>query len=519
MNADDANNNFLDYLIDNLPHCIFWKDKNLIFQGCNKQFAQQFGYENSRDIIGKTDDDFPWATNLKDKYVGDDSKILQTGVSKLNYEEKQKQLDGSIKTVLVSKVPTRGKNNEITGILGIYTDITERKKMEEQLKQSKEEAELANEVKSQFISNMEHDLRTPCSGIAEMTNLLEQREIDHEKKEILHHISQASTKLLNILNSILTFDQVESGITPVTDKKIKIKNLIDDIITIELPSALVKKLKLTINYDSNIPQTIIGDEQRISRILLNIISNAIKFTPKGFVAISIKMPKKIDKKNAILQITIEDTGIGIPSNKLQYIYERFTRVSPANKNRYKGTGLGLSIVKRFIEDIEGEIDVESTLGEGTKFICTFPIKLPILNNETIETTLKNTKTTSSTKRKHKILLVEDDPLAQIVASTILKENFTDHLDIASSGKDAIKLANKNKYDLIFMDIGLPDITGYEVTQKIRNSKTSKNNKTKIIALTAHDTAQEKENSRAAGMNNFLIKPLNTKKIKRVLQKL
>lgn len=510
-------------ILDVLPIHIYWTDKETRIEGANLSQAINFGDESVESCIGKQTYDFAkqlgWSKDFADKIHNEHVYVIQTGNSSTT-EYTGVLADGKEYTYLSHKYPLK-VGGKIVGLVGVSVDITERKKMEVELKKSKEKAEEASQLKSQFISDMKHDLRTPCSGIAAMTGILEKQETDKEKKESLHYVAKASARLLDILNGILSFDQTVSGTLPIIDKKFSIKKVIDDILAIEKPSVISKKLKLTVDYNDNIPEIMIGDEHRISRVLLNIISNAVKFTPKGYVKVSVALPKVIDSQHAVLQVIVEDTGIGIPEDKIKNIYERFMRVTPANKNQYDGAGLGLSVVKRFIEDINGEIDAESTLGKGSKFICTIPVKIPLIGDKPAKgkkeiAAVKKSKPT--TKQKLKILLVEDDTLAQVVASNLLKEHFFGQLDTASLGKEAEKLAYQVKYNLILMDVGLPDTNGYEVTKRIRRSGSSKNRKTTIVALTAHDSEEEKEKSVDAGMNDFLTKPLNDEKIEQILQK-
>ncbi|MGD9152198.1 MAG: ATP-binding protein [Gammaproteobacteria bacterium] len=523
------------------------------------------GVASPDEVIGKTDEDFHWK-NLADEVRKDEQEVMNTGIPK-KLEIAGPSVGGKPAVFLATKYPLYGKNGKVIGILCTSLDITERKRAEQQLKETKNKLEELNALKDQFIENMEHDLRTPSSGIMGMTKILEERETDSEKKKILHLLSQASERLLNVLNGIVAFDKAEAGVLSIVNKKFSIKKIVSDIFAMEMPTVVTKKLKLTVKYDDNISDMIISDEQRIFRILLNLIGNAIKFTHRGHVTVYVKMPNIIDKQNAILQLIVEDTGIGIPADKINSIYKRFVRGTPANQGIYEGLGLGLSMVKHFIEDIEGEIDVESTLGKGTKFTCTIPIKLPLLSNNSIEAKLAKTEKTEKTKKAKKVkkvkpkqrmkttkaikkskivkttaekksikspksikavksnksgtrvLLVEDDILAQTMASNMIKEKLTNNLDIADSGEEAIKLTDKNKYDLIFMDIGLPNTKGYDVTRKIRKSKTGKNQKTVIVALTAHVSQKEKKKCFDAQMNCFLTKPLTINKIKEVLKEL
>ncbi|MGD9152871.1 MAG: ATP-binding protein [Gammaproteobacteria bacterium] len=536
----------LDYIIKNVPGYVFWKDKNSILRGCNNNFAEQVGLDKPEDIVGKTDFELPWTKEQTKAFIQDDREVINTGKAKINIEEPQRQANGRDAFLLTSKVPIYNLEGKIDGILGIYVDITKIKETEKKLKKAKEQAEKANKLKSEFISNMEHDLRTPSSGIMGMTKILEERETDLSKKEALHMLSQASERLLNILNGILAFDKAEAGIIPTTDQEFSIKKTVDDILAMEQPYVVSKKLELTAKYDKGIPEIIVGDEQRIFRVLLNLIGNAVKFTKKGHITIYIKVPKIIDQQNIILQLIIEDTGIGIPKDKIKDIYERFVRGTLSNQGLYEGSGLGLSVVKQFIEDMDGKIDVESVVDKGTKFTCNIPVKLPLPGSKSAKIKPTKAKKTEKTKKvkkikpeqktkaikkpkslkavklikqKIKVLLVEDDILAQTMASDIIKENLTDNLNVADSGEKAIKFTNKNKYDLIFMDIGLPDINGCDVARKIRRSKTNKNQKTIIAALTAHASSKAKKKCFGAQINHFLTKPIDINKIKEVLRKL
>ena len=208
----------LKSLINNIPTAVFWKDADLVFRGCNKEFSQQFGFSDPEKIIGKTDFDFPFSEHLRKKYNKDDREVL-AGIYKVNYEEKQTQPNGSQKTLLVSKVPYYDDNQKIIGILGIYTDISHLKEIEQNLLIAKEKAENANQVKTEFIRNMEHDIRTPFCGIWGLANLLHEEETDPLKKSYLDDISSSAKELMDFCNSILDASMTELGALPILEKK------------------------------------------------------------------------------------------------------------------------------------------------------------------------------------------------------------------------------------------------------------------------------------------------------------
>ena len=228
---------------------------------------------------------------------------------------------------------------------------------------------------------MEHDIRTPASGVYSVIHNLAIAEQEPSKKETLELLSNSSEKLLNLLNDILNFSQTESGQMPVLDKKFDVKQMVSDLVAMQAPAVISKKLALTFDCAPNVPTIIISDESRIYRILLNLIGNAIKFTKKGFVKVSLSIAKKVDKRNIILKLIVADSGIGIPKDKQFAVYERFNRGTASNRGIYAGMGLGLTIVKQFVDELEGEIDLVSAVDRGTTFTCLIPIQLPVLKKE------------------------------------------------------------------------------------------------------------------------------------------
>ncbi|MDP3561818.1 MAG: ATP-binding protein [Legionellaceae bacterium] len=359
--------NLLKSLINHIPHAVFWKDTNHIFQGCNKEFAEQFGYESPDNIIGKSDYDFSFSPDAIQKYHLDEEEILTTGIAKLNYEEIQHQSDGTIKILFVSKVPVYDDKDQISGILGIYTDITERKNKEIQLKIAKAAAEAANHAKIQFIANMSHDIRTPLTGIIGLSTILAQAEENPLLKQYSHDIHDCGKQLLNMLNSILDMasaDQMNER--DIVNESFELKKCIQDIVDIEKPTATFKKLNLLTYIDPALPMYLINDQTKIHRILLNLLSNAVKFTFDGSITISVQLIKlSIDK--AIIRFSIIDTGIGIPVELQHQIFDRFFRASPSYKGQYAGHGVGLQIAQSYANLLKSEIKLTSQEGKGTIF--------------------------------------------------------------------------------------------------------------------------------------------------------
>jgi PAS domain S-box-containing protein len=369
----------LEYIIANMPGYIYWKNSNSEYMGCNNNLAKISGLNDRSEILGKTDFDFPWGKEEADKFRQDDQLVMQNKVTlTTEYQLPIRNAVGDFIYVRTDKMPLYNEKHNIIGVLAIAVDITEQKILEKNLIAAKEKAELLSQAKTEFIRNMEHDIRTPFGGIYTIAAMLEEMETDSSKKKYLHAISACANELLTYCNNIVDFSRIESGTLPFTEIKFNLKKLIEGIIILEKPPANVKKLKLLMEYPSDIPNIFVGDQFRIQRILINLASNSVKFTNQGYVKIAVKAAK-ININNIIIKIIIEDTGIGITKEKQLYIYEKFNRLTSSAKSSYKGSGLGLPIVKQFIAEVDGEIDVHSELNKGTIFICTIPLKIPLID--------------------------------------------------------------------------------------------------------------------------------------------
>jgi two-component system aerobic respiration control sensor histidine kinase ArcB len=372
-------------IIDNLPGSIYWKDKDGVYLGRNQSSAESLknmGFPwREEAIIGKTDYDL-FAKDMADQFRAHDMQVMDSGKAS-SHEETVPLKTGPI-VQLSTKAPYYDEKGRTVGLVGNTVDITYLKNIQAELIDAKNKAEAANQLKSAFIRNMEHDIRTPFSGIYSIATVLESQETDNNKKKSLNAIVQCAKELLDYCNSILDFAKIETGALPCISKKFDIKKLIQSVIITEIPAAQAKGLALTVQYDENLPAILIGDNHRLQRVLLNLISNAIKFTQAGHVKITVELAQKTDAKNCIVRIKVADTGIGIAEDKQLNIYEKFSRLNPSNQGMYKGTGLGLSIVKQFVSEMGGEIDLQSEIDKGTVFLCTLPFELPLINDLPLE---------------------------------------------------------------------------------------------------------------------------------------
>ncbi|MAV29252.1 MAG: hypothetical protein CMF43_05560 [Legionellales bacterium] len=362
----------LNYLIDSLPGCIYWKDKDGRYLGLN-QFTlnrlNQVGINLSKqDIINKTDFEiFDQATALA--YRDNDLEIMRIG-KQLSYEEKFKD-DGNV-IQLSTKTPLKDSSGEIAGIIGNTVDISDKAHLIDGLRNAKERAEQESLSKATFLRNMEHDIRTPLVGMIGLSGMLDELNTDKEQLELIADVKRCAEQLLDYCNTIFELSKNEDINMRVDYQPILLEDLLNEVTAMFSPAIISKSLHIQTHIgDSNHQRVVRGDHYRLQRILLNLVGNAVKFTDTGFVKITLSVSQKSVKPS--LDLIVEDSGIGIPDDKIDFIFERFTKVSRSNKGSYPGLGLGLPIVKTFVHDLGGSIHVASKLHQGTCITCSIPI--------------------------------------------------------------------------------------------------------------------------------------------------
>ncbi len=507
---------FLENVISNLPDHVFWEDIHGRFLGCNDQQAKSFGLEKAEDLIGKTvwemGELLGWDPSMADQLRQNDLMVMETGKT-ISAEETVMWADGRPHTFLAKKAPLKDENGTCIGMLGLAFDITDRKTMENSLIEAKKQAEEANRAKSDFVANISHDIRTPLHTVLGTAELLKLKKHLPEQEEYLEAIIQSGDALLKLVENILDFSKLEQGEMEFKKESFDFKQLIQNAIATVNKPAREKGIDIITDYSNDTPTHLMGHADAVQRILINLLGNAIKFTESGQIIISTELVKS-SEKTVTINLIVKDTGIGIPKNELKHIFDRFYRVDPSYRGKYKGSGLGLAITKKLVENLHGEITVDSHPGVGTKFVCTLPFKRD--RRDIIDTYEVNDQTPNYVKsnRKPSILLVEDVPLIQKFSMEIL-ETLGCTVTLANTGSEALEFS-ESPYDLIFMDIGLPDQDGLSVIRKIR--RTEQNKKTPIIALTAHATEQMKQECILAGVDDFLAKPASYKSVLKCLNK-
>ncbi len=390
----------------------------------------------------------------------------------------------------------------------ILRDITERKQAIKKLVDAKDVAENNMKIRQQFLANMSHEVRTPMNAIIGLSNLLLDGKLVGKQKEFANSIKLSADNLLVIINDILDISKIESGKLTIESVSFNFYKLIEGVKSIFKHKIEEKDIKFIIDIQEEIPEFLVGDPTRLNQILLNLIGNAVKFTDKGHIALTVKISEK-KLKETTLQFQVEDTGKGIAKENLKKIFNVFTQESNNTTRLYGGTGLGLAIVKQLISIQGGKITVDSIINKGSTFSAEIKYKIPNKNkNKKVEF---NSNFELSKLKESKIIMAEDYPMNQLLAKSLF-DKWGINLTIVENGKILLNDLNTNSYDIILMDIQMPEMDGLEATRKLRQ----RGIKTPVIAITAHAFKEEQEQCIKAGMNDFISKPFKEDELKEKL---
>jgi PAS domain S-box-containing protein len=630
-------------LVESLPINVFRKDRQgrIIFG--NQRYCDSLG-KPLRELIGKTDHDL-FAPELAEKYLNDDRWVLQTGLPFHDIEEHPGP-DGRTMYVEVLKAPITDARSRRVGIQGMFWDVSARKRAEQALREAKELAEAANQAKSDFLANVSHEIRTPMNAILGMTELLLDTTLDATQREYLTMVQQSAESLLALINDILDFSKIEAGRLELDEQSFDLRERLGDTMRSLALRAHAKGIELALRIDPKVPTRLVGDVLRLRQVLVNLVGNAIKFTDRGEVVVEVTVPA-FSEQDVKLRFRIKDTGVGIPADKIDKIFEQFEQADSSTTRQYGGTGLGLAIGSRLVELMGGQLVVQSTPGEGSEFSfdVTLPIDpageaystgvdlqdVPVLvvdDNSTnrriledmlfswgmkpqtapsalkgfailrglaaagepinlvltdvnmpthdgfelvrwirdepatrhakvilltsggrygegelrkaldIETQLikpvkqsdlldavatalgKNRPrphdaerwaATESTSGPLRILLVEDNVVNQRLALGLLDKH--GHVvTVAGNGRQAIDVFRKGEFDVVLMDVQMPDMDGLEATREIRMWESQFGRHTPIIAMTAHAMTGDRDRCLAAGMDDYISKPVRIAKL-------
>jgi PAS domain S-box-containing protein len=458
--------NILRTLIDNLPDLIYFKDAEGKYILNNLAHLHSLGLERQDQVFGKSTFDFN-PPELAQRYHEDEMRIVETGRPIVDKEEVALHKDtGEQRWHQTNKFPIKNDQGIVTGIVGISRDITERKKAEEALRKTHEELEQTNgelvrasHVKSQFLANMSHEIRTPLNAIIGMTGLLLNTKLDDEQRDFADTVRASGDLLLTLINDILDFSKIEAEKMELENQPFEVRRCIEEALDLVTPRALEKKLELTFSLDETLPATIVGDVTRVRQILVNLLGNAVKFTDKGEIDVSVTGQLR-DHYKYQLHFVVKDTGLGIPVDRQNRLFKSFTQVDSSTTRRFGGTGLGLAISNRLSEFMGGRMWVESTgiPGEGSAFHFT------ILAGVSIEE--MTTKDVTNLVGK-KVLIVDDNRTNREILAR--QTNFwLMQPTLAASGPEALELFQKGMvFDLAILDMQMPEMDGLMLADEIR----------------------------------------------------
>ncbi len=475
---------------------------NILFEWENKDKAKELLYSNENNLLN--DNIYIAAINIQIQA----EKELQEKITQ-NFAVSRQALSISKAFTLLA----------IGAILLLCTIIIlhllRNQRLIKALGLSKQKADKAANIKEQFLANMSHEIRTPVNSIIGFTNLLQKTPLQNDQQQFVNHIKSSGGNLLHIVNDILDISKMEAGMLHFQNTPFNLKELCYYIEMMFYNERKIKNIDFKCLIAEGVPEAITGDDERLKQILSNLISNAFKFTEKGFIHLSVSVKNKTEQ-SATLIFSVKDSGIGVAKEKLATIFERFEQADSDTTKLYGGTGLGLSIVKKLITLQGGNINAESELGKGAIFTFTLPVKLPgtqpVTDTNSANEIPENVSTAINFMPGYKIIAAEDNTMNQLLLKYIFKQwnlNYT----LAQNGAEAIELLKKEKFDLMLLDIQMPVMDGYATAKYVRSELKSD---IPIIAMTAFVLQAEKDKCFASGMNQYLPKPINENKLKQLL---
>jgi PAS domain S-box-containing protein len=633
-------------LLDYLPDSIYFKDRDSRFLRINRALADRFGLVDPKDAIGKSDADF-FSPEHAEQALADEQELLRSGRPMMYKEEKETWPDGRVTWVATTKIPLFDERGELVGAFGISRDITRRRRVEQELREAKAAAEAASRAKSEFLANMSHEIRTPMNAIIGMTELVLGTNLTHEQREYLGMVLESGESLLAIINDILDFSKVEAGKLELERIPFSLRESVGDTMKSLALRAHDQGLELACEIRPHVPDALLGDPIRLRQVIINLVGNAIKFTERGEVVVRVELqenPQPPSPDEVVLRFTICDTGVGIPPEKIQAIFDAFEQADSSVTRKYGGTGLGLAISTRLVALMGGDISVQSQLGRGStfEFVARFglspeeiavappekraiirgtpvlvvddnetnrrilqemlinwglrpvtasgaaaamellrqreeagePFRLvltdchmpgtdgfalveeikrrdsdqspvvmmltsgdqpgniarceqlgiaayllkPVKQSELFDAIALALGVTAAEDEHHpphndlvrlgplKILLAEDSLVNQKLALGLL-ERHGHRVMVANNGKEAVAAYASQPFDLVLMDVQMPEMDGLEATQAIRHLEQKTGRRTAIAAMTAHAMQGDRQRCLDAGMDEYIAKPV------------
>lgn len=511
---------FIESMFENLPTMVFVKDAaDLRFVRINKAGETLLGYSRS-ELLGKNDYDF-FPRAEADFFTAMDRETLSKGILVDIQEEPIQTRSNGPRLLHTKKIPLHDSGGTPRYLLGISEDITARKEAEAALLAARLSAEEAIKAKSEFLATVSHEMRTPLNAIVGIAEYLARTPLSPEQQILVTRCTKASDGLLRMIEDLLLAAKAGSGTLEIVQEPFQLPEVVSECTMLLSPEAQDKGLSLTLHLEPNLPCDVVGDADRLQQVLLNLIRNAIKFTHSGTIDVRVS-PLLGEGHNCKVQFSVSDTGIGISPEQQTLLFQRFAQADSKSNRQFGGVGLGLSICKQLVELMRGRIWVDSRKGYGSTF--SFILPLTVVSNSAAHPPSKGSPSAAEptaeqeTSRSLRILLAEDSVESQEVMRLYLRS--TPHqLDIASTGTRAVTRFKEQTYDVVFMDLNMPEIDGFTATKLIRAWEAEqKRRQTPIVALTANGLLETQQESAKAGCNGFVTKPIKMDMLLQAIQK-
>ncbi|WKB52259.1 ATP-binding protein [Eleftheria terrae] len=535
---------FIEELVEIIPNPVYFKDRLGRYIGCNRACEALFGLRRE-DWLGRTSSDLRRDDAGREEERQDDLLYASGGIQ--TCETRLPLPTGEVRDVIFSKTLFTGPQGGVGGVLGVITDITQQKRVETELRDAKTAAEAASRAKSEFLANMSHEIRTPMNGVMGLVDLTLETPLTETQRRYLTLVKSSSTSLLNIINDILDLSRIEAGRMRVEQLTFEVRRLFQEAVAPLEPRAQEKGLQFNLLIAPDVPAQIVADPLRLRQILVNLVGNAIKFTRQGRIDIS-AWPEG-QGGAAVLHLCVADTGVGIAADKLERIFESFTQADNSTTREFGGTGLGLTISRRLAEAMGGRLWAESEAGQGSRFHLTLPLlSLPAddldadmrrdwsmaatqtlnLSRDKARTRFESTayrgfdelETPSDPEQEDAaglhVLLIDDHAVNRFIATSLVRR-LGHRVTCAVTAAEALALCEAEDFDLIFMDIQIPGMSGIELTHRIRSMEAVRGWSCPIVALTAHAMPLDRVRCLEAGMDDYLTKPVEQDRLQGVLQ--
>jgi PAS domain S-box-containing protein len=528
----------LRYLMDTIPDAIYFKDQLSRFVRVNRAVAERCSLSDPAEMLGKTDFDL-FTPEHASQALQDEQQTMRTGEPLVNKEEKETWPDGRVTWVSTTRMPLRDPSGVIIGSLGVSRDITDRKRGEEALREAKEEAEAANRAKSAFLAAMSHEIRTPMNGVIGMTELALDTRLTAEQREYLELVKSSADSLLTVINDILDFSKIEAGKLDLDQSPFRLREVVGDLVGVLGLRTHQKGLELTCRIAPDVPDTLVGDPVRLRQVLINLIGNATRFTDQGEVAVSVGVSS--DQASVIsdqsgqrslitahcslitLDFEVRDTGIGIPPDKQQLIFEPFAQACDGLTRKHEGTGLGLAIASRLVAMMGGRLGLESTIGQGSTF--SFTARFGLVGEDTASSVTRSPchPVTLSSLEGLRVLVVDDNATNRRILDEMLRHQGArpTAVEDGPAALDALEGAAQvgEPFRLILLDAHMPGMDGFELAARIR-ARFPVNGQGADVLMMLSSTRRPGDASRCRdlGITEVLTKPIRQANLFRAILK-